>query len=166
MQPMARSADAFDKQQKKDEEARADTWEPEEGDFLWGVLTRADIRKTKFGLSVVINLKNTDKLSGGIKKGSNGAIWLSAGLLPRFLAADGMPALGTEIGIRYEGKQKVKSGNTMKAYTVVFPTDDDDKPDFTQDRERWEKFDAQLNDDGSGRRERSGSGEEPEGGWF
>lgn len=169
---MAQSAnDAFDKQAKKDEESQGKTWEHEEGDAIWGALTRIDVVKTRFGLRGLINLKNTDKASGGVKKGETATIWLSAGLLYRFLdEMKGRPSLGTIVGIRYEGKVKQESGNTKKTYTVIFPMDEDDDEQiaFTQDHERWGAVDMRLNDDGSrGRsRERGSDSDEPEGGWF
>lgn len=157
---MAHAKDAFDKQKAKDAEESPDTWDPDAGDTIWGVITRVKAVRFSNRTAPVINLKNTDSASGGIAKGKTGSIWLGSSLQRRFFdAVEGHPALGVEVGIRFDGSERSKGGNKFKAFTVVFPMNDDDEPDFPQDHDLWDPIeDAVARHQDGGGRGRGGGG--------
>jgi hypothetical protein len=101
--------DFFDEAKKKfkegGEDSYAETWRPEEGDTLEGIVVRGDYVLTRNSETpvhlIVIKDRETEE---------DFTVWCSATVL-KGLVMDLAPKPGTKIVIQYEGKVLTKSGD-------------------------------------------------------
>ena len=134
--------DFFDSlDEKMDEKAEDDAaalsgsvWNPEPGEMLEGVLTRAEVAKTQHGRSLVLNVKNVGDETGGIGAGETATIWGSRTVLKSSLLRE-QPALGKALAVRFDGSQESQAGNQFFIYTVLCEE---------SDPALWAKLEAEL----------------------
>jgi hypothetical protein len=125
------------------EETRdANQWEPEAGEKIVGILTRAEIVPTRRGQALILSVKNLGDPTGGIKTGETGSFWGSRTVLRGELMREA-PALGATLAIQFDGKVSAQGGGNSYYGYVVIVVDPDDDPS-TRDRELWTNIEAQL----------------------
>lgn len=109
----------LDKQAAQDEEEfNSADWTPEEGETLNCVVLERKAVKTKWGMKLVLVIRNAGDKSGGIDSGASGNLWCSAVLSRKVL--DAQPAQGSGLAVRFEGKvTPEKGGNPYNNYTLA-----------------------------------------------
>ncbi|BDG59923.1 hypothetical protein [Caldinitratiruptor microaerophilus] len=88
-----------------------ESWRPEPGGVLVGVVVRIETLATRYGAVPVVTVRPDDG-------GPLVAVWASHAVLRRELARR-RPQVGQKIGIKYLGKQTGRNGASYQAYTVV-----------------------------------------------
>jgi hypothetical protein len=109
----------LDKQAAQDEEEfNSPDWTPEEGDTLNCVVLDRKVVDTKYGVKLVLVIRNAGDKSGGIDKGASGNLWCPAVLTRKVLEIQ--PAQGSAMSVRFEGKvTPEKGGNPYNNHTLV-----------------------------------------------
>ena len=109
----------LDKQAAQDEEEfNSPDWTPEEGETLNCVVLDRKVVDTKWGLKLVLVVRNAGENSGGIAKGASGNLWCPAVLARKVL--DIQPAKGSGMSVRFEGKvTPEKGGNPYNNHTLA-----------------------------------------------
>lgn len=112
---------------RANEEARdSDTWDPEPGEKIVGVLLKAEIVKTRNGPAPVLVIRNLGEPSGGIASDKSGTVWASRTVLWGELERE-MPAIGKRVAIQFDGKKEpTQGGNAYFSYTVIAEESDHD----------------------------------------
>lgn len=113
------NADLDKKAAQDEEEFNSSDWTPEEGEELTAVVLERKVVKTKFGLKLVLVVRNVgDETSGGIEAGKSGNLWCPAVLSRKML--DAQPAQGSGLKVRFEGKvTPEKGGNPYNNHTLL-----------------------------------------------
>lgn len=131
----------LDAQQEKNQEAaNADRFNPNAGDEVQAVLLKADLfTKGQYDPSIIITFRNVgDKTVGDVEAGESGVLFLSTVAERMFMEA--APAVGSPFVLRFEGKViPDKGGNPYKDWTLVTPFTKDGNAE-AYDRALWDSI--------------------------